>query len=222
MIDDTAIINTTSLELDHSHVTPEWFGALAEAQSRTGNAKKESDNLFFKSKYADLAEVLDTIKAVFPSLGLSISQWSTFDGARAHVYTMLGHKSGGYVIGKSSCVPAKTDAQGVGMAWTYLRRYSAAAVCGIAQEDDDGNAGAHAGKPAAMPFTASPYDGVKVTDEHMAIAKIALEFAGAGDHAGAADYLRKHVATADDKVAVWSLLPSNVRSAIKKLPKEPA
>ena len=50
---------------------------------------------------------------------------------------------------KASCVPSKTDAQGVGSATTYLRRYSLASACGVAQEDDDGNSSAHNGKPVA-------------------------------------------------------------------------
>src|SRR3546814_20279389 len=71
-------------------------------------------------------------------------------GALASVTTLIAHKSGGYITAVASCVPAKTDAQGIGSATTYLRRYSAAAAAGIAQEDDDGNAAAHTGKPKAV------------------------------------------------------------------------
>src|SRR3546814_7896235 len=71
-------------------------------------------------------------------------------GALASVTTLIAHKSGGYITAVASCVPAKTDAQGIGSATTYLRRYSAAAAAGIAQEDDDGNAAAHNGKPKAV------------------------------------------------------------------------
>ena len=39
---------------------------------------------------------------------------------------------------------AKQDPQGYGSALTYARRYSLMAACGIAPEDDDGNAGAKA------------------------------------------------------------------------------
>jgi hypothetical protein len=53
-----------------------------------------------------------------------------------------------------SCVPAKVDGQGVGSSTTYLRRYSLAAVCGIAQEDDDGNSSAHT-KPVTHPLISS-------------------------------------------------------------------
>jgi len=131
------------------HANPALFTALAVAQGEIENASKNSNNPHYKSKYADLAEVLNTVRPVFSENGLSLIQSTEFDGALVSVTTTIAHKDGGYVTAKASCVPAKTDAQGVGSATTYLRRYSLASVCGIAQEDDDGNASAHNGKPVA-------------------------------------------------------------------------
>lgn len=127
--------------------TPELFAALALAQGEIENAAKNSNNPHFKSKYADLAEVLNTVRPVFAKHGLTLIQSTEFNGALVSVVTLLAHKSGGFITATASCVPAKTDAQGVGSATTYLRRYSAAAVAGIAQEDDDGQSAAHNGKP---------------------------------------------------------------------------
>ena len=107
------------MNLDHSNAA--LFAALALAQSEVENATKGSTNPHFKSKYADLAEVLNTVRP-----------------------------EGGYVTSVASCTPAKTDGQGVGAATTYLRRYSLAAACGVAQEDDDGQSAAH-NRPAAAP-----------------------------------------------------------------------
>jgi hypothetical protein len=42
--------------------------------------------------------------------------------------------------GKLHVPAAKQDPQGYGSALTYARRYSLMAACGIAPEDDDGNA----------------------------------------------------------------------------------
>lgn len=128
--------------------TPELFAALAKAQGEIENATKGSVNPHFRSKYADLAEVLNTIRPVFAAHGLSLIQSTAFDGAMVHVDCIVAHSSGGLVQSTASCVPAKTDAQGIGAATTYLRRYSAAAMGGIAQEDDDGQAAAHNSKPA--------------------------------------------------------------------------
>ena len=118
--------------------TPELFAALAKAQNALENAHKGSLNPRFKNRYADLAEVLNTVRPVFSECGLSIVQETSFDGSLVSVTTALCHEKGGYITAIASCVPAKADAQGVGAATTYLRRYSLAAVTGVAQEDDDG------------------------------------------------------------------------------------
>lgn len=131
-----------------SSITPELFAALAAAQGELVNADKTSTNPHFRSKYADLAEVLNTIRPVFAKHGLSIVQSPSFDGQCAHVTTLLAHKSGGYLTDKASCVPGKTDGQGIGAATTYLRRYAAAAFAGIAQEDDDGESAKHSTPPS--------------------------------------------------------------------------
>jgi len=133
--------------MDTTHATPELFDALSKAQGEIENATKNATNPHFRSRYADLSEILNTIRPVFASHGLSIQQSPSFDGTFASVTTVLSHSSGGYIVGMASCVPAKTDAQGIGAATTYLRRYAAAGFAGIAQEDDDGNSAAHDKKP---------------------------------------------------------------------------
>jgi hypothetical protein len=136
------------MNLDHSNAA--LFAALALAQSEVENATKGSTNPHFKSKYADLAEVLNTVRPVYSRHGIAIVQSTGFDGVMVSVTTALVHKEGGYVTSVASCTPAKTDGQGVGAATTYLRRYSLAAACGVAQEDDDGQSAAH-NRPAAAP-----------------------------------------------------------------------
>jgi len=133
--------------MNAEHAKPELFAALAIAQGEVENASKNSNNPHFKSKYADLAEVLNTVRPVFAKHGLSILQSTGFDGERVHVTTLIAHSSGGYVSSEATCVPAKCDAQGIGSATTYLRRYGLAAMAGVAQEDDDGNSAAHNRKP---------------------------------------------------------------------------
>lgn len=130
-----------------SHATPELFAALAAAQLEIENASKTSANPHFKSRYADLAEVLNTVRPVLARHGISIMQSTAFDGAMVTVDTVLAHASGGYVQSSASCVPAKSDGQGIGSSTTYLRRYSLAAICGVSQEDDDGNTAAHNAPP---------------------------------------------------------------------------
>ena len=140
------------MNLEHS--TPELFTALAKMQGEVENATKGSLNPHFKSKYADLAEVLNTVRPVLAANGLSVIQSPSFDGGICHVTTTIAHSGGGYIHGTMSCVPAKQDGQGIGAATTYLRRYSLAAVCGVAQEDDDGQSAAH-NKSAVYPLISS-------------------------------------------------------------------
>jgi len=167
------------------HATPELFAALAAAQGEIENASKSSANPHFKSKYADLAEVLNTIRPVFAKHGLSLLQFPAYDGSLAHVTTMLAHSGGGYITATASCQPAKSDAQGIGAATTYLRRYGGAAVAGIAQEDDDGNAAAHNSKPAAIKdedkgLAADFRNRIEASKDDAELSRIAAQLAGSG------------------------------------------
>lgn len=112
--------------------------AIALSQLHVENALKSSTNPHFKSKYADLAEILNTVRPVFSANGVAIVQTPTFESGVASVETMLCHESGEFISSVCSSPVSKQDAQGIGSAITYLRRYSLAAMCGIAQEDDDG------------------------------------------------------------------------------------
>jgi hypothetical protein len=155
------------------HATPELFAALSKAQGEIENASKNAANPHFKSKYADLAEILNTTRPVFAANGLSLSQFPGFNGSLASVTTVIAHASGGYITAVASCVPAKSDAQGIGSATTYLRRYSAAAAAGIAQEDDDGNAAAHEGEP--KPVDQAWFDKIAAASDEAEANKIRAE-----------------------------------------------
>lgn len=119
--------------------------ALAKAQAHMEGAKKGNTNPHFKSRYADLASVREAVTEALTSHGISYVQFprlvSAGDGAwLVEVETTLLHASGQW-IGDTLAVPVtKADAQGVGSAITYARRYALMAVTGIAPEDDDGNA----------------------------------------------------------------------------------
>jgi hypothetical protein len=113
--------------------------ALAEAQGELENASKSTKNKFFDSKYADLAEVLNTVRPVLSKHKLSVAQFPSFADGVASVESILMHESGEFISSVASAPVSKQDAQGVGSATTYLRRYSLAAIAGIAQEDDDAN-----------------------------------------------------------------------------------
>jgi hypothetical protein len=171
--------------IDMAHATPELFAAMAKAQGVIENASKNAANPHFRSKYADLAEVLNTIREPLAANGLSLSQHPSFDGALVSVTTIIAHASGGWISSVAYCVPAKSDAQAIGSATTYLRRYAAAAVAGIAQEDDDGNAAAHDRKPAQVSDEAKVKaqdfaDAIRGCDTVEALQALGKEMAAAG------------------------------------------
>jgi len=117
--------------------------ALAKAQDDFKPIKKESSNPFFKSKYADLAAVIDATRKSLSRNGLAIIQPPCFDRTTGtvEIITLLAHSSGEWIKAILDMPVSKTDAQGVGSAITYGRRYARSAVLDVAsEEDDDGNA----------------------------------------------------------------------------------
>jgi ERF superfamily len=113
--------------------------ALAKAQGQMRGAKKDSDNPFFKSKYADLGEVWNACRDALASNGISIIQTPDGDTPETmSLVTTLAHASGEWISGKYPIKPIKLDPQGIGSAITYARRYALAAMVGVASEDDDG------------------------------------------------------------------------------------
>jgi hypothetical protein len=125
--------------MNRSESIIELAKALAKAQAELGNPKKNTDNTYFKSRYADLSEVINVSKPVLSAHGLSIIQLLSFKDNQVCCETIMLHVSGEF-ISETLCLPvAKYDSQSIGSGGSYARRYSWAAICGIAQEDDDGN-----------------------------------------------------------------------------------
>jgi hypothetical protein len=119
--------------------------AMAKAQGDISGAIKDSQNPFFKSSYADLGSVWDACRAPLSKNGLSVIQTIECSGSERWLKTTLAHSSGQWIESLVPINPTKDDPQGLGSCLTYLRRYSLAAIVGVYQEDDDGNA---ATKPA--------------------------------------------------------------------------
>jgi hypothetical protein len=114
--------------------------ALAKAQGEITGALKESKNPFFKSSYADLASCWDAARGPLSKNGLAVVQTSEYTVDGVIVVTTLAHSSGEWIRGSLYLKPVKNDPQGIGSCITYGRRYSFAAIVGLAQIDDDANA----------------------------------------------------------------------------------
>ena len=138
--------------------------ALNAAQKAMGAAKKDANNPFFSSTYADLNSVIAAIKEAFESNGLSYSQFPVFKDGFVGVETILLHVSGEWMSGELLLPIKKQDPQAAGSAITYARRYALQAIAGIPAEDDDGNAASGDQAPqkqAAVRLNANDLEWVK-------------------------------------------------------------
>ena len=122
--------------------------AFIKAKQAFGPALKDKTNPAFRSKYADLGACLEAVDDALLANGIAMYQETFEDLTGVTVETVFLHESGETIrSGKLHVPAAKQDPQGYGSALTYARRYSLMTACGIAPEDDDGNAATKA--PAA-------------------------------------------------------------------------
>lgn len=141
----------------HSEQIDQLTAALVAAQAEMPAAKKDSDNPFFKSKYADLAGIVETAKPVLAKHKLAVAQFVAHDGDHNTLVTWLVHESGQYIADEMLLMLPKDDPQGQGSAITYARRYAYQAAIGmVADDDDDGNrAAAPRQRPNVQPEPAT-------------------------------------------------------------------
>lgn len=122
--------------------TPEQQVAINKALiafiSETTDILADSDNPFHKSRYASLSKHLEILKPLLKKHGLTVLQMPTGDYDAVGIKTIILHESGA-TLSERCVIPAEkgmTGQQG-GAIITYLRRYSLAALAGVATEDDD-------------------------------------------------------------------------------------
>lgn len=119
--------------------------ALAKAQANMGKALKQANNPHFRSKYADLGNVMDACLPALNEAGIALIQPTGEDEHGRYVETILIHgESGESLTCRVPLIVSKNDMQGYGSAVTYARRYGLMAMAGIAPEDDDGHAASKA------------------------------------------------------------------------------
>jgi hypothetical protein len=129
--------------MNKSETIAELAKALCKAQGDFGPLIKGATNPFFKSRYSDLASVIDVARAPLLENGLSFCQLTekSEDGTIV-VETVLLHTSGEWIAGTLRMALVKNDPQGYGSAFTYCRRYALQAILGLAAEDDDAESAA--------------------------------------------------------------------------------
>ena len=141
MTDAQKVKTEDAVAVPHANIA----AALAAAQSEMGKALKSANNPHFRSKYADLASVMDACMPSLSAHGIAVIQPTTDDDGDRYVETVLIHGETGETLKcRVPLIVSKNDMQGYGSAVTYARRYGLMSMAGIAPEDDDGNAAAKA------------------------------------------------------------------------------
>jgi len=133
--------------------------ALSAAQAEFGTVPQSGMNPFHKSKYSTIEDYVNAAKPVLAKHGLSISQAPNLMEGQFVLTTILMHESGEHIVSNQPIFSTKQDAQSMGSAITYARRYAYGAVLGMASGDfdDDGNAAtAKPTKQANPPKTQKP------------------------------------------------------------------
>lgn len=119
--------------------------ALARAQAEMTSVVKGSVNPHFKSKYADLSDVYRVVLPPLNNNGLVLySKIVTIDGEKCMRTVVYHGETDTCIECDVPLIVQKNDMQGMKSATTYAKRIGAESICGIAPEDDDGNAAVRA------------------------------------------------------------------------------
>ena len=110
-------------------------GALSKAQGEVKNPSFNRVNPHFKSKYADLGEVLSVVRPALSKHGIALMQITDVTDTGVVLHTRLTHSSGQWIEGVYPVSQLGTHQQ-MGAALTYAKRQALSAMVGVAGEDD--------------------------------------------------------------------------------------
>ena len=110
------------------------YNKLYQVQKEIGTISKDSKNPFYKSKYFDVNSLIKQVTPILDKHNLLLLQ-PIKDG---HQYSIIIDLDGGSVE-SSLQLPTNLDAQKIGSAITYYRRYTLQSLLALQAVDDDGN-----------------------------------------------------------------------------------
>lgn len=204
--------------------------ALALVQGKMESAKKDSDNPFYKSKYADLASVLDVVRKLLSANGLAIVQPVEMEGDYYYIETMLMHISGEFISSRLKLTPMRQvkdqgwmpspDPQSIGVAIAYGRRQALQSLLCIAAEDDDGNAASNVG---AKEVEAKAKKESTTNFNFLTAMKVEKERVGDGIYYGVLkDFKVEHsnlITKREDQLKIYNIL-TTLHKQVKEEPKD--
>jgi len=156
----------------------ELYAALSKAQGDMEAAKMDKKNPFFKSKYADLASVINSSRPHLSSNGLSVIQRIMTNDRGMHLFTRLCHASGQWIESVMPLNPSKNTIQELGSYITYSKRYSYASMIGVVAEDEDDDG------ETAMASNEKKPDHGKITPRQLQILKKHMDVLSISDVEG--------------------------------------
>lgn len=163
----------------------------------------------YEFRYAPLDSIMEMLTPLMQEAGLMLAQAVDADV----LTTRLLHKSGQWMQSETHLNREHASMQGFGGEVTYKRRYAASALLGIVSDDDN-----DVPKVTARGALTDAMDGLSTRKQNMVIdlAEVIKEKHAAGDEVAAYE---EYLGLSDNEeiMALWSLLPSQVRSSIKKL-----
>lgn len=116
------------------------FTALSKAQAEFKVALRDSSNPFFKSNYADFQSVVEAVRPALAKHGLAFIQMPSVAENGTTLITRITHSTGQWFECAMPVKTTKDDAQALGAAITYTRRYALQAALGIVASDEDDDA----------------------------------------------------------------------------------
>ena len=195
--------------------------AFVKAKRAFEPALKDKTNPAFRAKYADLGACIDAVEDALLTNGNAFLQETFEDSTGVTVETVFLHESGEQMrCGKLHVPAAKQDPQGYGSALTYARRYSLMTACGIAPEDDDGNAATKSPKAHIKGVMGAVLDDIDpLPKEELAyiheLAENVKDLFVSKGAATAFDRVDSEGLSNEQVMFLWAQLPSNVRSGLK-------
>jgi len=151
--------------INHSEQISNIAAALLKAQKAISHVLKSADNPYYKSRYADLTAVIDSVKEPLNDNGIAFLQAVDENGEGSTVIdTILLHESGQYLSTRTPVFCKKPDdPQAFGSGVTYSKRYALQAILGLPTEDDDAEKATARGDKNKPKKTETPKDEVNVT-----------------------------------------------------------
>ena len=135
------------------------YAAIHKAQAKIETVRKNGENPHFKSKYATLDEVWETVKKPLNDAGLIVlCDVYTANGERMLTTRLIHAETGEEASCTFPIMAATNSPQAIGSAMTYARRYTLTALLEIVTgdgADDDGEAATNHNTPATRNPSAS-------------------------------------------------------------------